>query len=411
LEIEAMLIRQRACRLEATWARCVVGVALAGALGGCHQGDVAAKNKKETAAAAVPPPTVIVASVPQQNVEVASEFVGRTEAVPTVEIRARIPGVLQEVRFREGSEVQRGQTLFVIQQDEYRAALQAAQAQLAKAQSDLTRAHDLSVVDRARANLEQAKADLGRTRQDVARYRPLVAENAIPRQDLDTAVSKEQVSLAAVEGAEAALKDTVLNQRTAIQLAEAAVESAKAGVTQAELNLKYTVIESPITGIVSKLSVDTGNLVGKGEPTLLATVSQIHPIFADFAITEVDYLRLVQRIPGLGRGEVPRSRPASLELILSDGSLFPHKGRPIFIDRAIVPQPGQRPAPGTVRARARRDRRGAQRDPRAAGRRAGHAGRQDGAGGRGRRQGRSAHRHAARALPRLLYRHERPQAR
>ena len=334
-----MLICQRACGPWTTWARCTTGVALLAAFAGCHQGDVAA-GKKETAAAAVPPPTVIVASIPQQNVEVSADFVAKTEAVPTVEIRARIQGVLQEVRFREGSEVQRGQTLFVIQQDEYKAAVQAARAQLAKAQSDLTRAHDISVVDRARANLDQAKADLGRTRQDVARYRPLAEANAIPQQDLDTSVSKEQVAAAAVEGAEALLKDTVLNQRTAIQLSEAAVESAKASVTQAELNLQYTVIESPITGIVSKLNVDTGNLVGKGEPTLLATVSQLHPIFVDFAITEADYLRLVERLPGLGRGEVPRNRPATLELVLADGRPFPHKGRAIFIDRAIDQKTG-----------------------------------------------------------------------
>jgi membrane fusion protein (multidrug efflux system) len=243
--------------------------------------------------------------------------------------------VLQEVRFREGSEVERGQTLFIIQPDEYRAAVQSARAQLAKAQADLTRAHDVSVVDRSRAQLDQAKADLNRTRQDVARYRPLAQAQAIPQQDLDTALSKEQVAAAAVEGAEAALKDTMLNQRTAIQLAEAAVESARAAVTQAELNLQYTVIQAPITGIVSKLAVDTGNLVGKSEPTLLATVSSIHPIFVDFSIVEAEYLRLVKRVPGLSRGEVPKDRAPSLELVLADGTVFPQKGRPIFIDRAI----------------------------------------------------------------------------
>jgi membrane fusion protein (multidrug efflux system) len=298
---------------------------------GCQRGEVAASKE----APPPPPPAVVVVEVAKQNVALSAEFVARTEAVPTVEIRARVPGVLEEVRFREGSEVKRGQVLFVIQQDEYKAAVQSARAQLAKAQADLTRARDISVVDRARANLDQAKADLGKSRQDVARYRPLAEAQAIPQQDLDTAVSKEQVSSAAVEGAEAALKDTVLNQRTAIQLAQAAVESASAAVTQAELNLKYTVIESPVTGIVSKLAVDTGNLVGKGEPTLLATVSSINPIFVDFSITEAEYLRLVKRIPGLGRGEVPRNRAPSLELMLSDGALFPHKGRPIFIDRAI----------------------------------------------------------------------------
>jgi RND family efflux transporter MFP subunit len=311
-------------------------VALLALTNGCDRGD--AKAAKQAPAA--PPPAVVVAEIPQRTVQVSAEFVARTEAVPTVDIRARVSGVLEHVRFREGAGVERGQVLFVIQQDEYKAALQSARAQLAKAQADLTRARDVSIVDRSRAQLDQSKADLGRTRQDVARYRPLAESQAIPQQDLDTSVSKEQVAAAAVEGAEAALKDTVLSQRTAIQLGEAAVESAKASVTQAELNLTYTVVESPVTGIIGKLSVDVGNLVGKGEPTLLATVSSINPMFVDFSISEADYLRLVKRLPGLGRGEAPRNRPPSLELILSDGTVFPHKGRPIFIDRAIDPKTG-----------------------------------------------------------------------
>ena len=319
------------CRRERAWAHRLVAIVLLALSAGCQRADVAA-SKPEPAS---PPPTVGVAEVTQRTAEVAAEFVARTEAVPTVEIRARVPGMLEAVRFREGSEVERGQVLFVIQQDEYKAALQSARAQLAKAQADLTRARDVSVVDRARARLDQAKADLGKAKQDVNRYRPLAEAQAIPQQDLDTAISKQEVAAAAVEEADAALRDAVLNQRTAIQLAEAAVESAKAAVTQAELNLTYTVVKSPVAGIVSKLAVDTGNLVGKGEPTLLATVSSIHPMFVDFAIAEADYLRLVKRLPGLGRGEVRRDRAPSLDLILTDGTVFAQKGRPIFIDRAI----------------------------------------------------------------------------
>ena len=303
---------------------------------GCERGD--AKAAKQASAA--PLPAVVVAEVLQRTVQVSADFVARTEAVPTVEIRARVAGVLEQVRFREGSEVQQGQVLFTIQPEEYKAALQSARAQLAKADADLIRARDASVVDRARAQLEQAKAELGKNRADVARYRPLVEQQALPRQDLDTALSREQAAIAGVDAAEAALKDTVLAQRTAIQLAEAAVESAKAAVTQADLNVKYTTVESPITGIISKLSVDVGNLVGKGEPTLLATVSAVHPIFVDFSIAEAELLRLVKRVPGLGRGEVPRDRAPTLELILSDGTIFPYKGRPIFIDRAIDQKTG-----------------------------------------------------------------------
>jgi membrane fusion protein (multidrug efflux system) len=331
-----MTTSRRAPALRRALCQCLVGAALLVLVAGCDGGD--AKASKQ--AAAMPPPTVIVTEVPQRTVQVGADFVARTEAVPTVEIRARISGVLEQVRFREGSEVKRGQVLFVIQQDEYKAALQSARAQLAKAEADLIRARDTSVVDRQRAQLDQAKADLGKNQADVARYRPLVKEQAIPQQDLDTALSREEAAKAGVQAAEAALKDSILSQRTSIQLAEAAVESGKAGVTQADLNLKYTTIESPITGIVSKLAVDVGNLVGKNEPTLLATVSAIHPMFVDFALTEADYLRLVKKVPGLGRGEVPKDRAPVLDLILADGTVFPQKGRPVFVDRAIDQKTG-----------------------------------------------------------------------
>jgi len=323
-------------RLDRPLRTCAAGIALLAVLTGCGRGD--AKSSKQAPSA--PTQTVIVAEVAQRSVGVGADFVARTEAVPTVELRARVSGVLEQVRFREGSEVKKGQTLFVIQQDEYKASLQSAKAQLAKAEADLVRAKDTSIVDRAKASLEQAKADVGKDRADVARFRPLVEQQAIPKQDLDTAISREQASAAGVQAAEAALKDAILAQRTAIQLSEAAVESGKAAVTQANLNVDYTTVESPINGIISKLNVDTGNLVGKGEPTLLATVSAIDPMYVDFAITEADYLRFVKRIPGLGRGEVPRDRPATLELILADGSVFPQKGRPIFVDRAIDQKTG-----------------------------------------------------------------------
>jgi len=331
-----MIFSRRTRRLARALGTGLASIALLALVVGCERGD--AKSSKQAPAA--PTQTVIVVEVPQRTVSVGADFVARTEAVPTVEIRARVSGVLEQVRFREGSEVKQGQTLFVIQQEEYKASLQTARAQLAKAEADLLRAKDTSVVDRFRASLDQAKADLGKDRADVARYRPLVEQQAIPKQDLDTALSREQASVAGVAAAEATLKDAILAQRTGIQLAEAAVESGKASVTQADLNVKYTTIESPISGIISKLAVDTGNLVGKGEPTLLATVSAIDPIFVDFSITESDYLRLVKRIPGLGRGEVPRDRAPTLELILSDGTVFPQKGRPTFVDRAVDQKTG-----------------------------------------------------------------------
>jgi membrane fusion protein (multidrug efflux system) len=303
---------------------------------GCDRGQ---EVKAPAAPAAPPPPAVVVAEVLRRPVPLVRDFVARTEAVPTAEIRARVQGVLESVRFKEGSEVSEGQVLFVLQQDEYQAALRSARAQLAKTRADLTRARDVSVVARAEAQLRQAEADLGKARKDVARYRPLVDARALPVQDLDTALSQEEVGAAAVEAARAALDDMRLLQRTQIELAEAAVESAQAAVTQAELNLGYTTIRSPITGIIGKIQVDRGNLVGKGEPTLLTTVSTVDPIFVDFSITDADLLHFSERIRAGTRGE-RRQAPADLELVLADGTVFPQKGRLVFVDRAVDPTTG-----------------------------------------------------------------------
>jgi membrane fusion protein (multidrug efflux system) len=298
-----------------------------------------AKAGKDAKAPAPNPPAVVVAEVTQRTVPLVRDFTARTEAVPTVEIRARVAGVLEQILFKEGSEIKQGQTLFIIQREEYAAALESARAQLAKAEADLTRARDVSIVDRARATLDQRKADLEKARRDVARYMPLAEAKAIPQQDLDTSLSQEKVAVAGVEVAEAALRDTQLFQRTQIQLSEAAVRSAKAAVVQAELNLGYTTVVTPISGIVGKIQVDRGNLVGKSEPTLLATVSAVDPIYVDFPVVEADYLRLASRIKLDAQGRAQKTEP-ELQLFLADNSEFPQKGRIAFVDRALDPKTG-----------------------------------------------------------------------
>jgi membrane fusion protein, multidrug efflux system len=281
-----------------------------------------------------PPPTVIVAEVVTRTVPIVREYIGRTEAVPTVELRARVPGVLEQVLLEEGRAVTRGQTLFVIQREEYAAALESARAQLAKTQADLMRAQDVSVVDRARAQLEQRKADRIKSQQDVNRYRPLAEARAIPQETFETATALDKVAAAAVDEAAAALKDTELVQRTQVQLAEAALQSARANLIQAELNYGYTTVQSPIDGIAGRVQVDRGNLVGKSEPTLLATVSAVNPIYVDFPISEADYLHFAPRIRLDSTSRVPDSRPW-FNLVLADGRTFPHRGRASFIERAV----------------------------------------------------------------------------
>jgi membrane fusion protein (multidrug efflux system) len=312
----------------------LLGVLLTAA---CGQGKEAKAEKAK--AAAPPPPTVVVAEVTERTVPLVRDFTARTEGVPTVEVRARVAGVLEQILFKEGSEVKQGQTLFRIQREEYAAALESSRAQLAKTEADLVRAKDASVVDRAKATLEQRRADLEKAQRDVARYLPLAEAKAIPQQDLDTARSAEKVAVAGVDVAEAALKDTELVQRTQIQLATAAVRSAKASVTQAELNFGYTDVVAPISGIIGKIQVDRGNLVGKAEPTLLATVSAVDPIYVDFPVVEADYLRLAPRIK-LGSDGRAQNTAYRLELFLADNTEFPQKGRVVFVDRALDAKTG-----------------------------------------------------------------------
>ena len=314
----------------------LMGVALLAAAAGCNQSST---KTAATAAPPPPPPEVVVADVEQRSVSIVRDFTAKTEAVPTAEIRARVSGVLEKVLFREGSEVKQGQTLFILQQDEYRASLETARAQLAKAQADLTRARDASVVERAKAQLAQRQADLDKAKQDVARYRPLAEARAIPQQDLDTSMAQEKVAAAAVDTFAAQLKDTELAQRTQIQLSQAAVEAGKAAVVQAELSLGYTTIKSPITGIIGKVMVDVGNLVGKSDPTLLATVSSVDPIYVDFPVAEADYLRLAPRVRLDPEGR-PQGQQVPLELFLTDDRPIPHKGRIVFVERAIDTKTG-----------------------------------------------------------------------
>src|SRR5262249_11850104 len=128
---------------------------------------------KEAAPAAPPPPAVVVAEVIKKTVPITPEVVAQTDAVQTIELRARVQGVLEHVRFKEGALVKAGDILFEIQQGQYEASLQSARAALAKAQADLAKAQETVEVDKARAELEQRKAALGKTQTDVARYTPL----------------------------------------------------------------------------------------------------------------------------------------------------------------------------------------------------------------------------------------------
>lgn len=245
-------------------------------------------DKDKKAAAPPPPPEVKVAKVLQKTTPVYKEFVGQTRGQTEVEIRARVEGFLETVNFKEGSFVKKGQLLYTIDKKPLEAKL-----------------------DQAKGNLAQVNAALSKAQQDVARFKPLMQQNAIPKQDYDTAVSQQLA-------------------------AEANVQSAKASVDQAQINLGYTSIYSPMDGIIGKTEVNPGNLVGSGQKTLLTTVSTIDPIHVRTSISESEYLLFSKN----RKPEKDAPKQSDIEMILADGSVHKYKGGIAFAESTVDAQTG-----------------------------------------------------------------------
>jgi multidrug efflux system membrane fusion protein len=245
-----------------------------------------------------PPPQVSVATVVAKDVADWDEFTGRLEAVQHVEIRPRVTGYIDRVAFEEGSEVRKGDLLFVIDPRPY-------QAELAKATAALAR---------ARTGAEYAATELQRAEG-------LLAERAISREEYEQRVSASRQAGASVQG-------------------------AAADVAAARLNLSFTQITSPIDGRVGRAEATPGNLVQSGQnATLLTTVVSLDPIYVEFQGDEQVYLKYTEMSQ---RGERPSSRdarnPVLLGLASEDG--YPHQGYMVFVDNQL------NPATGTIRARA-----------------------------------------------------------
>jgi membrane fusion protein (multidrug efflux system) len=312
------------------WAKVVTAlgvVCLAISLTACDRGKEA---EKKQAAPAPPPPEVVVAEVIQKTVPIYSEFVAQTDAKETVDIRARVAAFLEAQHFTEGTVVKKDQLLFTLDKREYEAQLLQAKAQLAKAQADLAFAKDNALVESAKSNLDVALARLGKAETDERRLKPLAERRAVPQQDYDDAVANLDSARAEVQSKKSSVNTSQVNQKSNIEQAEAAIASARAAIVQAELNVSYCTIRSPIEGLIGKRLVSPGNLVGKGESTLLATVSSIDPIRVAATISEAEYLRFTAQY----KTEKAGGRVV-LELILADGSVFPHKGRVVIVDRAV----------------------------------------------------------------------------
>jgi membrane fusion protein (multidrug efflux system) len=291
------------------------------------------KEEKAGAGAAAPVP-VVVTPVIQKTVPIIAEFTARTDAKDTVELRARVEAFLEGIHFEEGRPVKRGQVLFTLDKRKYESDLQTAKAQLAKARADLEFAKSKVTVDIAQANVDQAKAELGKADLDVNRLAPLAKENAVPQQDLDNALVAQVVGKSNVQASRASYDNVVLNQKVTTDQAQAAVMAGEAAVKNAELDLSYCTITAPMDGLIGQRMVSVGNLVGRGEPTLLATLSALDPLRVSFALSEAEYLKIAERMGSAVQ------RPIALDLILADGSVFPHKGRAVIAERAVDEKTG-----------------------------------------------------------------------
>ena len=292
------------------------------------------KEDTKTHAAALPPATVIVSNVAQKTVPIYSEFVGQTKAHETVELRARVEGILQKIYFTEGTAVRKGELLATIDKRPFQAAVQSAQALVAKSQSDLAQARQRTDVIRAQAELADAQATKSKTEQDLRRMKPLAVEKAVTELELDAAVAAEKSAQANVDAKKAELTNLEGSVKYTIERAAAEVSASQARLTQTQLDLSYCDIYAPMNGIIGFKNVDEGNLVGRGEATLLATVSSADPLLVDFSLSEVDYLDLTEP------GRVGGTKGGRIELILSNDSIHPYPGTLKVVDRKVDPTTG-----------------------------------------------------------------------
>ena len=258
---------------------------------------LAACGKSEAPAAGagggMPPPEVGVVVATPGEVGLVTELPGRLEASRVAQVRARAAGILQKRLFREGSDVKAGQPLFAIDAAPYAAALQSAEATLARAQANLTQAAALA-----------------------ERYKPLLAANAVSQQEYANAVA-------------------------AHKQAEADVAAGKAAVQTGRINLNYASVTAPISGRIGRALVTEGALVGQGEATQLAVIQQIDPVYVNFTQSAGEVMKLRR---ALADGQLQRaggSEAASVRVVLEDGSEYALPGKLLFSDLTVDPSTGQ----------------------------------------------------------------------
>ena len=265
-------------------------LALAVVLAAC--GKSAPEGAAAPAGGGMPAPEVGVVQVAPGDVGLTTELPGRLEASRVAEVRARAAGILQERLFREGSDVKAGQPLFRIDAAPYAAALQSAQASLARSQANLTQA--------------AALAD---------RYAPLVKENAISQQEYASAVAAQKQG-------------------------EADVAAGKAAVQTANINLGYARVTAPISGRIGRALVTEGALVGQGEATQLAVIQQINPMYVNFTQSAAEVYKLRKAMDN-GQLKGAGAQAAAVQVVMEDGSVYEQPGRLLFSDLTVDSATGQ----------------------------------------------------------------------
>jgi RND family efflux transporter MFP subunit len=297
---------------------------------------------RTSAASASAPPDVEVAVVQQKDIPIEREWIGTLDGMVNAAVKAQVTGNILTQNYAEGSFVRQGQLLFEIDPRPLQAAADQAQGQLAQAKAQLLQTQ--SGLLQARAQLLSAEANQRKAQLDEDRYIPLAQQQAITQQDLDNAKQTNQSQTAQV----AASKAQVESAQAQIEAAKATVTAAAAAVETANVNLGFTKLVSPIDGIAGTATVQVGNLVGLSA-NAVTTVSTVDPIKANFTVSEQEYLSLTRDA---------RMNHLELELILSDGTVHPHKGRFAFADRqvnsstgsiqltGVFPNPGNTLRPG-----------------------------------------------------------------
>src|SRR5262245_39448719 len=310
-------------------------------------------GQRSGANAPAPPPLVKVEPVVERDVPISVEYVGTLVGYINAQIRSRVGGHLMSQHYREGSLVKAGDLLFQVDPRPFQTAVDQAEARLLQAESQLnqTRAQvtaseaqveqALAKVAQDEAQVQRAEADQRRTELDVNRYTPLAQRGSVSQQELDNAVQNNLANLAAVAAARAAVqnsKASVSNARAALERAhadvktqEANIAAARAAVADAKLNLGYTRLLAPISGVAGFRVANIGDYVGPNDQNPLTTVSQTDPIYAEFPVSEQRALAVLRR----WQGNPDQARNYQFDLVLADGSVYPERGRAVALDRQV----------------------------------------------------------------------------